>query len=318
MQPWTKVDVPGPGRKLGDDGADQMTEPLVFEAHSSYALGVLFTPDGRTLISAGMDRLITLWSVPGWQPVRTLQGHGNSVNSLSLSPDGQTLASGSTDATVRLWSLPEGRPLRTLHDRNKTVSAVRISPDGRWVAGASYGGRVVVWTLEGEAVAAIAAGKKNLSTVDFLAGQVLATGGLGGQISLWALPSGEPLISLPGHETAVLAVRALDGGQTLASLGYEGSVKFWDTTGWDQVRSLQVVPGAAGTPGVRGMAFSPDEKILAVALEGKVQLWSLQEAAMVEELPVSTRAVNGLAFSPDGRWLAAGAADGKIRIWDRM
>ncbi len=294
-----------------------MREHLVFEAHSSYALGVLFTPDGQTLVSAGMDSLIKLWSVPEWQPIKTLQGHENSVNSLSLSPDGKTLASGSTDATVRLWSLPDGRLLHTLRDRKKTVSAVRIARDGCHVAAGSYGGRAVVWTLDGEEVSAIAASKKNLSAVDFLDGNVLATGGLGGQVLLWALPSGEPLISLPAHEIAVLTLRALDGGRTLASLGYEGSARFWDTKTWDEVGCLQLSPGGAGTPAVRGMVFSPDEKTAAVALEGKVQLWSVEEAALVEELPVSTRAVNGLAFSPDGRWLVAGAADGKIRVWER-
>ena len=37
--------------------------------------------------------------------------------------------------------------------------------------------------------------------------------------------------------------------------------------------------------------------------------------ALQAELPVSTHVVYGSAFSPDGRWLAAGAADGKIRVW---
>jgi hypothetical protein len=31
---------------------------------------------------------------------------------------------------------------------------------------------------------------------------------------------------------------------------------------------------------------------------------------------VSIRAVVGVTFSLGGRWLAAGAADGKIRIWE--
>jgi len=295
-----------------------LREHLVFDAHSSYALGVLFTPGSETLISAGMDSLIKLWAVPEWKPIATLQGHDNSVNSLSLSPDGKVLASGSTDATVRLWSMPDGRLLRTLRDRKKTVAAVRIAPDGCRVAAGSYGGRAVVWTLEGEQEAAIAVSKQNLSAVTFLNGGVLATGGLGGQILLWALPSGEPLISLPGHQTAVVALRALNGGRTLASLGYEGVARFWDTKSWDEVRSLRIAPGtgSTGALAVRGMAFAPDEKTMAVALEGKVQLWSVEEARLLEELPVSTRAVNGMAFSPDGRWLAAGAADGKIRIWE--
>jgi WD40 repeat protein len=291
-----------------------VVEPVAFKAHSSYALDLSFTPDGQTLISAGMDRLIKLWTVPGWQQSGTLEGHEKSVNSLSLSPDGRMLASGSTDGTVRLWSLPEGRLLHTLSNGKKTVAAVRVSPEGSRIAAGSYGGRAAVWTAAGEEVSAIVAGKGNISTVDFcLDGQVLATGGLGGQVLLWALPSGEPLISLPAHRTAVLSVRCLHGGRTLVSLGYEGQAKFWDTKTWDEVCSLHLASGPAQ---VRGMAFSPDQGTVAVAMEGRVQLWSVQDATLLQDLPVSTRAVNGLAFSPDGRLLAAGAADGKIRIWE--
>jgi len=39
--------------------------------------------------------------------------------------------------------------------------------------------------------------------------------------------------------------------------------------------------------------------------------WTLQA-----ELPTGAAAVNGMAFSPDGRWMAVGAADGKIRVWE--
>jgi WD40 repeat protein len=38
--------------------------------------------------------------------------------------------------------------------------------------------------------------------------------------------------------------------------------------------------------------------------------------AKVDEVEVPTKAVTTLAFSPDGRWLAAGAADRKIRVWE--
>jgi WD40 repeat protein len=44
-----------------------MKESTVFEAHSSYVLGLLFTRNSRTLVSAGMDNIVKLWSVPDWK-----------------------------------------------------------------------------------------------------------------------------------------------------------------------------------------------------------------------------------------------------------
>ena len=63
------------------------------------------------------------------------------------------------------------------------------------------------------------------------------------------------------------------------------------------------------------MTFSPDERTLALSLDGEVQLWSVADWALKAELPVDAQALYGCAFSPDGRWLAVGAADGKIRVW---
>jgi WD40 repeat protein len=285
-------------------------EPAVFQAHSSYVIDLLFTPDGKTLISAGMDNIVKLWSVPDWHAVDTWEGHEKSVNTLALSPDGGTLATGSTDATVKLWSFPEGKVLHTLTDRKKTVAHVCMRADGvQWAAG-WYGGRATVWTLDGQEVVGVRASKKNLSAVAFCAGDVLATAGLGDDIALWSLPTGDPLGTLSGHRIAVLALAAIDEGRTLVSLGYEQAIRFWEVKSGQMVRSHVL----AGT-GARAMRFSPDERTLALGLEGRVQLWSVADWALRAELPVGTKALYGSAFSPDGRWLAVGAADGKIRVW---
>ena len=108
-----------------------------------------------------------------------------------------------------------------------------------------------------------------------------------------------------------MSLEFIDDGRHLVSLGYDQSIKLWDTSSWREVRELR-----ADDPGVRGMAFSPDENIIALSLESRVQLWSADNWRLKTELPVDTKVVNGMAFSPDGRWFAIGAADRKIRVWE--
>jgi WD40 repeat protein len=103
----------------------------------------------------------------------------------------------------------------------------------------------------------------------------------------------------------------INEGRYLVSLGYEGAIKFWDTETWQETRTVR-----SNVPGVRALVFSADEKTAALSSEGKVQLWSVGNWTLQAELPISTKAVNGMAFSPDGRWLAVGAADRKIRVWE--
>ena len=289
-----------------------MREQAVFEAHGSYVLDLAFTGDSQALISAGMDSVVRVWSAPEWQPGRTFVGHGHSVNSIALSPGGERLVTGSTDQTVRVWSFPDGELLHTLRDQKKTVSSVQVSSDGTWIAAGFYGGRAKVWTIDGKDVVGIRASKKNLSSVAFSPDrQTLATSGLGDDILLWALPSAEPTGRLEGHETAVWSLEFIDGGRVLASVGYEGIIRFWDTDTLLQLRAVR-----PDQDGLRGMAFSPDEALVALSLESRVQLWSVEAWELAAELPISTKVVSSLAFSPDGQLLAIGGADRKIRIWE--
>jgi WD40 repeat protein len=282
-----------------------------FEAHESYVLDLLFSGDGRILASAGMDNLIKLWAMPGGELIRSLEGHEKSVNSISLSSDGRRLASGSTDGTVRLWSFPHGERLHTLQDRKKTVAAVALSQDGRWVAAGSYGGRAAVWTPEGEEVTTIQAGGKNLTSVAISpGGDVLATAGLGGEIGLWSLPEGGGIGTLQGHETAAGSLAFIGGGRHLLSLGYEQTVRAWDVEGREEERVIPLDEEA------RGLVVSPDEARVALALEGRVEVRRLKGWELERELEVGTKSVGGMAFSPDGLWLAVGAADRVVRLWE--
>jgi WD40 repeat protein len=288
-----------------------MQDPTIFEAHSSYVLGLHFVADSSTLISAGMDNIVKLWTVPDWELIRTFEGHDHSVHAIALSPDESVLATGSSDKTTVLWSFPDGRPLHRLQDRKKVVSAVTISDDGRWVCVGSYGGRVALWTLEGEPVAAFKASQGNLSSVAIAPGaKLLATSGLGAEINLWSLPAGEPVGTLTGHETAVGSLKFIRGGRELVSLGYEGTVRFWDTDSWEATQVHTVSP-----IGARGLVFSPNEKRAVLSLDGAVRVYRLEGWEQEVELEVGTRSIGSVAFSPDGRWLAAGAADRKIRVW---
>ena len=291
-----------------------MRELAVFEAHGSYVLDLAFTGDGKTLISAGMDNMVRLWTAPDWQPASAFEGHAHSVNSIDLSADGERLVTGSTDQTVRVWSFPDGELLHTLWDRKKTVSSVQISSDGAWIVAGFYGGWARVWTRDGKDIVGNKASKKNLSSVAISPdSQTLATSGLGDDIALWVLPSGEPMGTLEGHSTAVLSMGFIDCGRILDSLGYEGTVRFWDTDTWLQARAV-----GPDQEGVRGMAFSPDDVLVALSLESCVQLWSVEEWELAAELPISTKVISSMAFSPDGKLLAVGGADRRIRIWETV
>src|SRR5262249_12826136 len=92
----------------------------------------------------------------------------------------------------------------------------------------------------------------------------------------------------------------------------------WDLASGEE-RAARTVRGRA-----RGLAFSPDSKVLAVAGSekdgdheyGVVRLWDPATGRDVRT-PFTGHAgrVEGVAFAPDGKPVAAGDRDGQVKLW---
>jgi WD40 repeat protein len=282
-----------------------------WKAHVKHVIDLRFTADSQTLVSAGMDNAIRLWSVPDWTAVRALEGHTHSVNAVAFSPDERTLVSGSSDTTVRLWSFPDGALRHELRDRKTVVSCLCVSSDGLLVVAGRYGGWATGWTLDGEPRLRLHASRKNLSAVAISPdSRLLATAGLGDEIRLWSLPDGEAQGMFIGHQTAVLALHFALVDGALLSFGYEGAIRLWDLATGSTIRYAQV---AGDEP--RRLVLSPGGEWAAVCAASRVELWSMQTWTFASVFEVRVRSVGSAAFSPDGRWLAAGSADGAIQVW---
>ena len=70
------------------------------------ATSIVFSPDGKVLVSGSNDATIRLWDTTTGEQLSTLDGHTYSITSVAVSPDGSTIASGSFDGTVILWAFP--------------------------------------------------------------------------------------------------------------------------------------------------------------------------------------------------------------------
>jgi WD40 repeat protein len=137
----------------------------------------------------------------------------------------------------------------------------------------------------------------------------------GGGVTLWDLATRQRLegASLNVGEGVILSLAFSPDGKTLAA-GYgggaygrgTGGVTLWETVGRPQ---LEGVGFATGDDQVRGVAFSPDGKTLAISSLKGFALWDVAERKLLDELALAGH--NPLAFDARGQILAVGEF-----LWD--
>lgn len=124
-------------------------ELVIQTGHTSAVSSVAFSPDGKTLASAGGESTIKLWNIETGQQRKSLEGHTNSVRSVAFSPDGKTLVSGSRDNIIKLWNVESGQLFKTLEGHTSSVKSVAFSPYGNYFISGSLDGTVRLWDLKG-------------------------------------------------------------------------------------------------------------------------------------------------------------------------
>ncbi len=122
----------------------------VSEEYHGLLTCMVFSPNGKTLVSASRDSEIVLWDIPTLQRRLSITTqHTEAVSSVAFSPDGETLASGSFDQTLRLWDPHTGKRKAALQYPDY-VTSVAFSPDGRILASASCDGTILLWEIEAD------------------------------------------------------------------------------------------------------------------------------------------------------------------------
>ena len=215
---------------------------LVLEArgHTAMVNKLLFSRDGKELISVSADKTIRVWDVFTGEPLRVLRppiGIGNEgmLYAAALSPDGTTLAVGgygwnSGDQPIYLLSLATGRIERVLTGHENVILGLSFDAEGKRLISGSGDSTARIWNVgTGKTEQVLRGHTKGIYGVTFSPdGRRCATGSNDHTAAVWSVATGERLATLTGH-TAV--VRCLDwsrNGETLATGSFDHTIRLWN------------------------------------------------------------------------------------------
>jgi WD40 repeat protein len=190
--------------------------------------GLAFSPDGRHLAAATMEKFVHVYQINDTEPRLTetlvLKGHAGPVTAVAFSPDGKVIVSTSLDRSLKVWSAVDGASIRSLGQHTDAVHAIAFRPPS---------------PERPDAPAFCVTGSDDRT------------------VRVWQPTIGRMVRIVRAHSGSVLALACAPDGRSIYSAGQEGMIRQIDADSDTVLREWRASPEWS-----HSLAISPDGKTI--------------------------------------------------------
>ena len=305
--------------KASQGAFSKTTETEPFKGHTATVNCLAFSADGKRAASAGDDRTIRIWEIPGGKELACLKGDSEEIYAIAYSRDGQFLLSAGADRLMRLWDLRTGNEVRVFKGHTDIIRTLAFSPDGKKAVSGGDDRSLRIWDIgSGKEIAALVGHTDAVTNVVWTKHGVLS-GSRDATVRFWNAAQKKQIARLEGHAGAVHSVALSPDGTTAVSGGNDKTVRLWNLATGKELHSFKGHENA-----VIQVDFAADGRVVNSSsgqhlnTERTWRRWDL-----VKRLERGSRFLGPdyrfgcAAFSPDGRYIIVGGPNGfvQLRSW---
>ena len=298
--------------------------------HKAIIGDVIFTTDGRYLISASDDKTIRVWDVETGEIVRIIRGQigegsEGKIFAAALSSDNRLLAVGgfTKNDDIRLINFQTGEVIRLLKGHSNVINGLAFSPDSRRLISGSDDKTARVWDVRsGRSVHTLEGHTNRINAVAFSPdGKKTVTGSHDDTLKLWDVSSGSLIATMTGHTGDVASVAFTPDGRYILSGSYDKTIRLWDGRSGrfikvlakqdSTVDSLSISPDGTQVVTGAGFGYADGENTK------RNNVYSIPSGIQITSFKKHGNIVLATAISLDGRTAATGGGnDSEIFLWD--
>ena len=305
------------------------------QGHTGRIPNLLFTPDGKKLVSVSEDKTIKVWKVSTGDLLKTYgsetgDGYEGMFYTSAMGPAGKWICaagyqvSSQQENYILFIDLEKGTQVATARGHSDVINALSVNAKGTLLASGSQDGTIRLWKVDAYPAVTLYAIIKTGAPVLNLAFHPstgdLAVSGEGGDVAVYQtarIPAGEstpaPKI-LRRHKAMVTRLAYSPDGSVLASTALSGELTLWNAQGTptDLIK---------GKKALTSVAWAPDSRMLVVLDEEGVGMsLTIPAASILSEQPIHDNTVFSSAFSPlaNGTYVVAsgGGTNHEIILWN--